>query len=118
MYFKKEYIDFFRFRAYTTVPEFRYKALVARMRDLLDENGKAVFAYYLPLELGKKPEKEYKATVVVEGIFEKPTLIDPYTGEAFRIEPTRIDGSMTVFAALPIKDYPLILTDENTFIIE
>ena len=83
-----------------------------------ERNGKGMYAYYLPLELGKMPEKEYKATVVIEGILEKPTLIDPYTGEVFSVEPTRVDGSMSVFVALPIKDYPLILTDESTFIIE
>lgn len=83
-----------------------------------ERNGKGMYAYYLPLELGKMPEKEYKATVVIEGIFEKPTLIDPYTGEVFSIDPTRIDGSMTVFAAIPIKDYPLVLADQSTFSIE
>ena len=83
-----------------------------------EKNGKAAFAYYLPLELGKMPEKEYKATVVIEGIFEKPTLIDPYTGEVFAIKPTLIDGSMSVFAAIPIKDYPVILADQSTFASE
>ena len=83
-----------------------------------EKNGQGVYAYYLPLELGKPLTKEYKATVVIEGHMQDPVLIDPYTGDVFTIEHSRLDGCMAVFEALPLTDYPLVLTDKSVFAIE
>lgn len=80
-----------------------------------EKNGKGVYAYYLPLELGKPVTKEYKATLVVEDHIKDPVLIDTYTGDVFAIEPTRIDGRMTVFASLLLTDYPLVVADRSVF---
>ena len=82
-----------------------------------EKNGKPFYAYYLPLELGKPITKEYTATVVIEGHIEEPILIDTYTGEAFAIEPHSTSEGMTVFRALPLTDYPLVLADKRTFSI-
>lgn len=46
---------------------------------------------------------------------ENPVLVDPYTGIVRRITKFKDIGNGTEIYDLPIKNYPLIITDEQTF---
>ena len=47
-----------------------------------------------------------KARVTVANKLKAPTLLDPLTGQVYKI---------TAFDTLPLADYPLIIADENLF---
>jgi hypothetical protein len=44
--------------------------------------------------------------------FEHPVLVDPLSGEISKLEETHA-GGRSRFAALPLKDYPVLITDAN-----
>ena len=83
-----------------------------------EKNGIPVYAYYLPTEVSENHEIRYKADVCVCHRFDAPVLIDPYTSDVYEVdEMARVNG-MTKYKNLPIRDYPLILTDVSSFEIE
>ena len=80
-------------------------------------NASAVYAYYLPISLDSKQDIQYKASVHIYKALENPILIDPYTGEVFDVGEHKDNKDLTaaVYNELPIKNYPLILTEKNAF---
>ncbi|MDY3927766.1 MAG: hypothetical protein SOZ34_00150 [Clostridia bacterium] len=79
-------------------------------------NGTEVYAYYLPVSLDSKKIIRYKASVHIYKPLENPIFIDPYTGEVFDVcKDTNDLTSEEVYNELPIKDYPLILTEKKAF---
>lgn len=81
-------------------------------------NGKPVYAYYLPLEIGRIHDKEYTANVTVDENIKSPILIDTYTGEVFEVGEGEYNCGITTYKKLPIKDYPFVLTERGAFEIE
>lgn len=84
------------------------------------KNGMPVYAYYMPTQLGKNEEILYTADVCIYENLENPILIDPYTGDVFEIcEPpvpdSPYDCGIVAYKNLPLKDYPLILTEKKAF---
>ena len=82
------------------------------------KNGIPVYAYYLPSEVSTDIEPQYKAEVSVYHKLENPILIDPYTSDVYKISDISYTMGLTVYKNLPIKDYPLILTEYSAFEIE
>ena len=82
-------------------------------------NGKPVYAYYLPTDLAKNEEIPYTADVCIHGALKDAVLIDPYTGEVFSLDaPTPdspYDPGIVAYKNLPLKDYPLMVTDKDTY---
>ena len=78
-------------------------------------NECSIYAYYLPLEIGKKHEMEYTASVFTNELLESPVLIDTYTGEVFEVEKISQNCGLITYEDLPIKDYPLMLTEKGVF---
>ena len=92
--------------------------LIAAQTMSFEKNGKKIYAYYLPIEVGTVMEKHPPATVWLEESLEDPVLIDPYTGEVFKLEKGKSIHGLAFFENLPIKDYPLLLTEKSVFEIE
>ena len=86
-------------------------------------NGMKVYSYYLPTRLDSEKIVQYKANVHIYKPLENPILIDPYTGEAFDVGEHKDNNDLMddickelhIYNDLPIKDYPLILTERNAF---
>ena len=81
-------------------------------------NGRIFYAYYLPTDLSKAVELPYKAAASVYGVMKDPVLIDTYTGEVYEVEHKEHDQELTLFPDLPIRDYPLVIADRDTFEID
>ena len=89
------------------------------------KNNTPVYAYYLPLQLGKEHNITYTAQISVADSINDPILIDPYTGEVFDINSENITGEviengenftgMTSYKNLPLNDYPLVLAERSAF---
>lgn len=83
------------------------------------KNNKPMYCYYLPTKLGEDEETPYKAEI---GVYEKlvhPILIDTFTGEVFDcIIEERDWHGVYCYKNLPLKDYPLILTEKGAIEIE
>ena len=82
------------------------------------KKGYPVYAYYLPLELGKPLTEELYATVSTDSVIESPVLIDSYTGEVFELQREESKWGWVKYQKMPLKDYPLIICDKNAFEIE
>jgi len=79
-----------------------------------------VYAYYMPTQLGKNEQIPYTADVCIYGTLKNPVLIDPYTGDVFEISKPIIpddpyDSGIIEYKNLPLRDYPLILTEKKAF---
>ncbi len=75
-----------------------------------------VYAYYLPTDIQKKEEiSSCKASVSIFEKIKHPVLIDTYTADVFQIEGEMSAPGLVEYRDLPIKDYPLIITDSNAF---
>ena len=82
------------------------------------KKGYPVYAYYLPLELGKPLTEELYATVSTDSVIESPVLIDSYTGDVFELQREECKWGWVKYQKMPLKDYPLIICDKNAFEIE
>lgn len=82
------------------------------------KSGTPVYAYYLPAQLGKAMDIPYNASLRIYKPLENPVLIDLYTGEIFELSEGGYGAGTQTFTNLPLKDYPLILTEKNAFEIE
>jgi uncharacterized BrkB/YihY/UPF0761 family membrane protein len=76
-----------------------------------------IFAYYLPspIEL-HNPTRSSLIRIAYD--FKTPVIIDPFTLEVFLLDPEDCDiqGNRVLFDyTLPMKDYPLILTEREAF---
>ena len=89
--------------------------LISAQTMSFEKDGKKLYAYYLPLKIGTVAEKEYTAGVMVEETLQEPILIDPYTGEVFELEQGKPMHGLCYFEHLPIRDYPLIITEKSVF---
>ena len=67
--------------------------------------GEPLYIYWTPESLTKDVPLQ-KARVTVANKLKAPTLLDPLTGQVYKI---------TAFDTLPLADYPLIIADENLF---
>lgn len=83
-----------------------------------EKNGIPVYVYYLPTEVSKNIEIQYTADVCVYQKLDAPVLIDPYTSDVYDVDNIKCELGMTKYKNLPIKDYPLMLTDRLSFEIE
>ncbi len=76
--------------------------------------GKAVYAWWFPASLQQPfaPKRiAARLPVAKDAAIAAPVLIDPLTGAIHAVAPTATaDGALT-FDALPLLDYPLLLTD-------
>ena len=79
------------------------------------KNGIPLYAYYIPVQLEKTSYIPYKASIYVYKSLENPILLDPYTGEAFELSNYGCSYDFYVYRNLPLKDYPLILTERDAF---
>ncbi len=89
------------------------------------KNGYPMCAYYLPTDVAEESTKNYSAALEMFEKIEEPVLVDMYTGDVYEIsyaekEKTDIATDYAVnefnnfrFAGLPIKDYPLVITDRR-----
>ena len=77
--------------------------------------GYPLYAYYLPLGLGEEHNVNYTANLCVTQKIEHPVLIDPYTMEIFELDSPDASSGVFKHFGLPLKDYPLIVTDERAF---
>ena len=80
-----------------------------------DKNNTPVYAYYLPTSVLKSKNIDYNTEIRIIDSISDPVLIDPYTSDVYQIdEPEKMFG-LTIFKNLPIKNYPLIITDKSAF---
>ena len=93
-------------------------SLISTQTMSFEKDGKTLYAYYLPIDIGTEFSEDYTAGLLVEETLEEPILIDPYTGEVFALEKGKPLHGLSNFEDLPIKDYPLILTERSVFAIE
>lgn len=84
-----------------------------------EKGGFPIYAYYLPTSVAQTAPVCYRATVGLTHALCDPILIDPYTAEVFAIsDGISCSGGVTEYAELPLRDYPLILTEKQAFQIE
>ncbi len=72
------------------------------------------YAYWLPTSVEDETPITYTATVCVEPISD-PVLIDTFTGEVFEIADEKERNGMVEYTNLPIKNYPLVITERSLF---
>lgn len=89
--------------------------LIACQKMTYSKNGLPVYAYYYPSDLSKHIEITFDATLSILKPLENPVLIDPMNGEVYRVEEPEFRKGFGYNYTLPIKDYPLILTDKKTY---
>lgn len=93
-----------------------------------NKNGYPMYAYYLALDVASKREDIRSAELYITKEIKNPVLIDPYTHEVFELDvPQKTDWRSYVagyntglfrYSGLPLKIYPLIITDKDAFKIE
>ena len=72
-------------------------------------------AYWFPGDVQKDlPTQPVDITLAVKGglTLREPVLVDPLSGEIFKLE-GRQAGSQWQFTALPLNDYPMLVTDRS-----
>ena len=89
--------------------------MIACQKMTFEKDSIPLYAYYYPSSLADRTEITFNATVTVLNAFENPVLIDPLSGEVFEAEEPNFSGYGYYEYKLPIKDYPLILTDKSAF---
>lgn len=80
-----------------------------------EKNNIPVYAYYHTSSVSEEADLDTLFNAIVEVMPENPVLVDPYTGIVRRITKFKDIGNGTEIYDLPIKNYPLIITDEQTF---
>ena len=86
-------------------------------QSLFSRNSFPVFAYWLAADVQEDlPARPVNITISIpQGRkLKKPVLIDPLNGEVFRLDEKKSAGKWE-FQALPLKDYPMIITDARAF---
>lgn len=92
--------------------------LLAIQKLTFEKQGSPIYAYYLPTPITERAENPYAATVITDKRIENPVLIDTFTGDVFEAAaPEQDHKGMYCYKGLPMKDYPLMLTDRKTFAI-
>ncbi len=89
--------------------------LLAIQKMTFEKNGAPIYAYYLPTELTDREENPYAATAIVTEALADPVLIDVYTGSVYAVDAPQDVNGMLHYKGLPMKNYPLVLTDRSTF---
>jgi len=92
--------------------------LIACQKMTYSKNGLPVYAYYYPSDLSSRTEITFDATLSILKPLENPVLIDPMNGEIYQVEDPEFRKGFGYNYTLPIKDYPLILTDRKTYEIK
>ena len=92
--------------------------MIACQKMTFEKDSIPLYAYYYPSSLADRTEITFNATVTVLNAFENPVLIDPLSGEVFEAEEPNFSGYGYYEYKLPIKEYPLILTDKSAFEID
>ena len=91
--------------------------LVATQTFMYEKNGLPIFAYYLPSPIAlHNPTRSSLIRIAYD--LQNPVIIDPYTAEVLLLEAEDCDiqGNRVLFDyTLPMKDYPLILTEREAF---
>lgn len=78
-------------------------------------DGKALYAWWAPASLQQPfaPEKiAVRVPVPKDACISEPILIDPLTSTIYKLAPRASEGVL-LFDALPLLDYPLLLTDRS-----
>lgn len=80
-----------------------------------EKNGTPIYSYYMPTEIGKPFEYSYKLVLSTLDHLDNPVVIDMYSGEVFSIEKENVVycNGFESYTDLPIKDYPIIVTDRS-----
>ena len=91
---------------------------IACRKMTFEKNGIKLYAYYYPSDLAEHKEISFDAIVSILQKIDEPILIDPMNGDVFEVcEPAYKKGFGYVYT-LPLKEYPMILTDKKVFVIE
>jgi hypothetical protein len=51
-------------------------------------------------------------------VFQAAVLIDPITGEVFRLPRPRANGGLAIFDNLPLADYPFLIAERSAIAID
>ena len=89
--------------------------LIACQKMTFSKNGIPLYAYYYPSDLSKHIEITFDATISVLNKFDEPVLIDPISGDIYEVCEPEFRRGFGYNYNLPIKEYPLILTDKKTY---
>jgi hypothetical protein len=77
--------------------------------------GRPVYAYWQPADLMKDRavRKVTLRAAAADSAIEKPVLVDLLSGQVFGLEGAKKDAGAWVLPALPLADYPLLVTDAS-----
>lgn len=93
--------------------------LLSFVKPTFRKNGYPIYAFYYPSDLTKEYKTDNLARLTVLNKISDPVIIDTLSGEVFDTEmvycDNRVYGTNTYSYDLPIKDYPLVLTDRKVF---
>lgn len=79
-----------------------------------EKDGCPLYAYYIPSELDRNTDYDFAAKLTVDKGLNEPVIIDLYTGDVFEIDSDfGVSTGLTYYDNLPIKNYPLIITDKS-----
>lgn len=78
-----------------------------------EKNGMPLYAYYYPSDLAKHKEIPFNATISILRKIEEPILVDPMNGDVFELDEPSYDNGYVY--TLPLKEYPMILTEKKAF---
>lgn len=87
--------------------------LIACRKMTFEKNGIPLYAYYYPSDLAKHEDIPFEAIIGVLRKIDEPVLIDPLNGDVFEL--TEPSSKESYYYKLPLKDYPMILTDKRVF---
>ena len=88
--------------------------LLAMQTATFKKDEKPLYAYWLPTSVADETPIEYTAKVSVESMSD-PILIDTLTGEVFAVEEKKEWNGLAFYINLPVKKYPLVLTEKEVF---
>ena len=72
-----------------------------------------MYAYYYPSDLRYELKEPNTVSIRVEKTVENPILIDTFNGEVYELEESEFKGDKVY--NVPLKEYPLIITDKKAF---
>ena len=72
-----------------------------------------LYAYYYPSDLAKHKEIPFNAAISILRKIEEPILVDPMNGDVFELDEPSYDNGYVY--TLPLKEYPMILTEKKAF---
>ena len=81
--------------------------------------GTALLAYWLPWHGQEYLPRLAKVRLQIRStVFQAAVLIDPITGEVFRLPRPRANGGLTIFDNLPLADYPFLIAERSAIAID